>query len=54
MNFKQFCSFDNFYSIGFLLLLTLKLTIRIIGRGDMVKTKLERGEGWKNNNVVTM
>ena len=43
MNSKQFCSFDNFnsllwgdYSFGFWLLLTLKLTMRIIGRGDMV------------------
>ena len=50
MNSKQFCSFDNFssllwgyYSFGFWLLLALKLTIRIIGRGDMI------GGGWKNS-----
>ena len=52
MNSKQFCSFDNFNSllrgydsIGFWLLLTLKLTIRIIGTGDMVGTKVEMGGG---------
>ena len=46
---QQFCSFDNFnsllwgyYSFSFWILLALKLTIRIIGRGDMV------GEGWKH------
>ena len=55
MNSKQFFSFDNFnlllwgyYSIGFRLLLALKLTIRIIGTDDVVETKLERGEGMKD------
>ena len=55
MNFKQFCSFDNFnsllsdyYSFGFSLLLALKLTIRITRIGHMVEIKLERGGGWKN------
>ena len=54
MNSKQFCCFDNFnsllwgyYSIGFWILLALKFTIRIIGRGDMAGTKLERRRGWK-------
>ena len=54
MNFKSFSSFDNFnsllrgyYSLGFLLPLTFKLTIRMIGRGDMVGIKLIRGGGWK-------
>ena len=34
--------------------LALKLTIRIIGRGDMVGIKLERGGGWKNFAKLTM
>ena len=54
MNSNQFCYFDNFnsqrwvyYSIGFWLFLALKLTIKIIGRVDMVGTKMELGGGWK-------
>ena len=55
MNSKQFCAFDNFNSLlsgycsfAFLLLLLLKLTIAIIGRGDMVEINSECGGGWKN------
>ena len=55
MNSKQFCSCDNFssllwgyYSFGLGLLLALKLTIRIIGRGDVVGIKSEWGGGWKD------
>ena len=51
-----FCSFDNFssqlwgyYSFGLWLLLALKLTIRKIGRGNMVGIKSEQGQGWKND-----
>ena len=54
MTFKQFGSFDHFnslpwgyYSFGFWLLLAPKLTVRIIGRGDIVGIKLEWGGGWK-------
>ena len=53
MNSKQSCYFDNFnsqlwvyYSIGFWLLLALKLAIKITGRVDMVGAKMELGRGW--------
>ena len=47
MNSKHFWSFDDFNSFGFWLLLTLKLTISVIGTGGMVGIKLEKGSGWK-------
>ena len=34
--------------IWFVITLAVKLTIRIIGRGEMVGIYSERGEGWKN------
>ena len=41
---------SNFSSLlfGLRLLLKLKLTIRIIGRVNMVGIKSERGKGWRN------
>ena len=55
VDIKEFWSSDNFnllvwayYSFSFWLLLALKLTTWIMGRGDMAGIKLERGDGWKN------
>ena len=55
MNSKQFFSFDNFnslfggdYSLGLLLLLALKLTIRTIIMGDMVGINMKGESGWKH------
>ena len=36
------------------LLLVFKLTIRIIGRGDMAGIKSEQGVGWKNFEKLIM
>ena len=55
MSSKKIWYSDNFqpllwgyYWFGSWILLALKLTIRIIARGDMVGIKSERGGSWKN------